>query len=67
MEQEFITSLVQQGGFAGLFVWLLFNTMKQNSEREAKLHELLSEFAKKYDIITGKLDDIEKAIKDKEE
>ena len=58
MEIDIIKYFLTQGPFAVLFVWLLITTQNRNAKREDKLHDTLNEFAKKYDIVIGKLDDI---------
>lgn len=55
---EIITYFLTQGPFAALFVWMLITTQKRNKEREDQLYGTLNEFAKKYDIVIEKLDDI---------
>ncbi|UYZ12858.1 MULTISPECIES: BhlA/UviB family holin-like peptide [Brevibacillus] len=61
MEQTVFDSLIQQGPFAALFVWLLFYVMKANRERETRLQDLLDKFSDKYDLIICEL----REIKDK--
>lgn len=41
METEIFNVFVKQGGYALLFVWMLFTTMKNNKEREAKYQEVI--------------------------
>lgn len=55
---DVLTYFLTQGPFAVLFVWLLISTQNRNAKREDKLHETLSEFAQKYDIVIDKLDKI---------
>ncbi len=55
---EFLTYFLTQGPFAVLFVWMLIHTQKRNKEREDQLYDTLNEFAKRYDIVIEKLDDI---------
>ncbi|MDQ0175969.1 BhlA/UviB family holin-like peptide [Bacillus chungangensis] len=58
MLQYFLT----QGPFAALFVWMLIHTQKRNKEREDQLYDTLNEFAKRYDIVIEKLDDIKSRL-----
>lgn len=41
MEQEIFKLLAGNGIFAALFVWLLLDTRKENSNREKKYEDLL--------------------------
>nr|WP_257147896.1 BhlA/UviB family holin-like peptide [Bacillus thuringiensis] len=41
MEEQFFDSLIQQGIFAALFVWMLFTTQKKNEQREAQYQEVI--------------------------
>ena len=43
MEQEIFKLLASNGIFAALFVWLLFDTRKENSKREEGYKNLLEE------------------------
>lgn len=58
MEQEFIRYLVTQGPFAVLFVWLLFYVMRNNKEREMRLHSTLDKFSEKYNLVVDELKEI---------
>lgn len=58
MEIDVMQYFLTQGPFAVLFVLLLIYTIRRNKEREDKLHETLNEFATRYDIVIGKLDEI---------
>ena len=58
MEQEFIRYLVTQGPFAVLFVWLLFYVMRNNKEREMRLHNTLVKFSEKYNLVVDELKEI---------
>lgn len=58
MENELIKTIVSQGAWAILFVWLLIDTRKESKTREEKLQsiinknqEVISELAEKYDVI----------------
>ncbi|MEJ8548095.1 BhlA/UviB family holin-like peptide [Brevibacillus borstelensis] len=62
MEELHLESLLQQGPFAALFVWLLFYVMRANRERENRLQDLLDKFSEKYDVIIGELRDIKEKV-----
>ncbi|MGG3890035.1 BhlA/UviB family holin-like peptide [Metabacillus fastidiosus] len=36
MDEQIFNLFIKEGGYALLFVWMLFSTMKNNKEREAK-------------------------------
>jgi BhlA holin family len=65
MEETIVKTLLQQGPFAALFVWLLFYVMKANRERENRLQDLLDKFSEKYDVVISELREIKGEIKDK--
>ncbi|CAM5795915.1 MULTISPECIES: BhlA/UviB family holin-like peptide [Brevibacillus] len=62
MEELHLESILQQGPFAALFVWLLFYVMRANRERENRLQDLLDKFSEKYDVIIGELRDIKEKV-----
>lgn len=62
MELDVMKYFLTQGPFAVLFVWLLIYVMRKNSEREARLYELLDMFSEKYDIIIDELRDLKGKI-----
>lgn len=62
MDIDVLTYFLTQGPFAVLFIWLLIQTQKRNREREDQLYETLNEFAKRYDIVIEKLDDIKNRL-----
>ncbi|WP_338462225.1 BhlA/UviB family holin-like peptide [Brevibacillus borstelensis] len=62
MEELHLESILQQGPFAALFVWLLFYAMRANRERENRLQDLLDKFSEKYDVIIGELRDIKEKV-----
>lgn len=41
MEEQIFNMVIKEGGFAVLFVWLLFTTMRTNKERETKYQEVI--------------------------
>lgn len=58
MENELIKTIVSQGAWAVLFVWLLIDTRKESKTREEKLQsiinknqEVISELAEKFDVV----------------
>jgi hypothetical protein len=42
MEEQVFNMFIKEGGFALLFVWMLFSTMKNNKERETKYQEVIN-------------------------
>ncbi|MFP3509403.1 BhlA/UviB family holin-like peptide [Peribacillus sp. SIMBA_075] len=48
METEILSMFLKEGGFAALFVWMLYSTMKTNKEREANYQEVIE---KNQDVI----------------
>ena len=52
---------ITQGPWAVTFMCLLVYVMRENKERERKLHELLDKFTEKYDVIIEEI----REIKDK--
>ncbi|MDQ7864125.1 BhlA/UviB family holin-like peptide [Peribacillus frigoritolerans] len=48
METEIFNLFLKQGGYAVLFVWLLWTTMKTNKEREANYQAVIE---KNQDVI----------------
>ncbi len=62
MDIDVLTYFLTQGPFAVLFIWLLIQTQKRNREREDQLYDTLNEFAKRYDIVIEKLDDIKNRL-----
>ncbi|TCN00868.1 BhlA-like holin [Paenibacillus sp. BK033] len=67
MENELLKYFVTQGPFAALFVWLLVYVMKNNKERESRLHNLLDKFSEKYDVIISEIRDLKNDIHRKED
>lgn len=58
MENELIKTIVSQGAWAVLFVWLLIDTRKESKAREEKLQsiinknqEVISELAEKFNVV----------------
>lgn len=42
MDEQIFNMFLKEGGFALLFVWMLFSTMKNNKEREIKYQEVIN-------------------------
>ncbi|MEX0084820.1 BhlA/UviB family holin-like peptide [Clostridium butyricum] len=58
MENELLKTIVSQGAWAVLFVWLFIDTRKESKTREEKLQniinknqEVISELAEKFDVV----------------
>ncbi|WP_455789378.1 BhlA/UviB family holin-like peptide [Clostridium butyricum] len=58
MENELLKTIVSQGAWAVLFVWLFVDTRKESKTREEKLQniinknqEVISELAEKFDVV----------------
>lgn len=71
MEGEVIKLVATNGAFAILFVWLLFNTQRENAKREENYQKtidknqiVITELTKKFDVVTEVKEDVE-YIKDK--
>lgn len=65
MENELIKTIVSQGAWAVLFVWLLIDTRKESKTREEKLQsiinknqEVISELAEKFDVVESIQEDV---------
>ena len=65
MENELIKTIVSQGAWAVLFVWLLIDTRKESKTREEKLQsiinknqEVISELAEKFDVVENIQQDV---------
>ncbi|MFV5912499.1 BhlA/UviB family holin-like peptide [Bacillus cereus] len=41
LEEQIFNSMIQQGAFAALFVWMLFTTQKKNEQREEKYQQVI--------------------------
>lgn len=71
MESEILKTIVSQGAWAILFVWLLIDTRKESKTREEKLQsiinknqEVISELAEKFNVVEDIQEDVSE-IKDK--
>ncbi|MDU3406697.1 BhlA/UviB family holin-like peptide [Clostridium sp.] len=65
MENELLKTIVSQGAWAVLFVWLFIDTRKESKTREEKLQgiinknqEVISELAEKFDVVENIQDDV---------
>ena len=63
MEKEILTQIANQGVFAALFVWLLWDTRKEARERENKLNNLIDKLADKFNVVEDIKEDVD-TIKD---
>ncbi|WP_257143025.1 BhlA/UviB family holin-like peptide [Bacillus toyonensis] len=69
MEDQIFNSMIQQGAFAALFVWMLFTTQKKNEQREAqyqrvieKNQQVIEEQAKAFGSLSKDVSDIKRKI-----
>lgn len=62
-----LLSLVTQGGFAALFVWLLMDSRKDAREREKRLMDELAKYAEALPRIVSALQQIESRLERIEE
>ncbi|WP_195951555.1 BhlA/UviB family holin-like peptide [Clostridium saudiense] len=65
MEAEILKTIVSQGAWAILFVWLLIDTRKESKTREEKLQsiinknqEVISELAEKFNVVEDIQEDV---------
>ncbi|KEI92225.1 BhlA/UviB family holin-like peptide [Clostridium botulinum] len=58
MENEIIKLVASQGVFAIFFAYLLFYVLKENSKREGKYQEIISDLTQRFNI----LDDVKKSV-----
>jgi len=65
MEVEILKTIVSQGAWAILFVWLLIDTRKESKTREEKLQsiinknqEVISELAEKFNVVEDIQEDV---------
>lgn len=65
MENELLKTIVSQGAWAVLFVWLFIDTRKESKTREEKLQgiinknqEVISELAEKFDVVENIQEDV---------
>ncbi|ENJ6137341.1 BhlA/UviB family holin-like peptide [Bacillus albus] len=69
MEEQILNSMIQQGAFAALFVWMLFTTQKKNEQREEqyqkvieKNQQVIEEQAKAFSSLSKDLSDVKQKI-----
>ncbi|OQR57315.1 bacteriocin biosynthesis protein [Bacillus sp. CDB3] len=69
VEDAIFNSVIQQGAFAGLFVWMLFTTQKKNEQREVqyqaviqKNQEVIEEQAKAFGSISKDVTEIKQKL-----
>ncbi|ARX69954.1 MULTISPECIES: BhlA/UviB family holin-like peptide [Bacillus] len=69
MEEQILNSMIQQGAFAALFVWMLFTTQKKNEQREEqyqkvieKNQQVIEEQAKAFSSLSRDLSDVKQKI-----
>ncbi|PEP80684.1 bacteriocin biosynthesis protein [Bacillus toyonensis] len=69
VEDQIFNSMIQQGAFAALFVWMLFTTQKKNEQREAqyqrvieKNQQVIEEQAKAFGSLSKDVSDIKRKI-----
>lgn len=41
IEEQILNSMIQQGAFAALFVWMLITTQKKNEQREEQYQKVI--------------------------
>ncbi|WP_088350006.1 BhlA/UviB family holin-like peptide [Bacillus cereus] len=69
MEEQIFNSMIQQGAFAALFLWMLFTTQKKNEQREEqyqkvieKNQQVIEEQAKAFSSLSKDLSDVKRKI-----
>ncbi|MBU4639432.1 BhlA/UviB family holin-like peptide [Bacillus toyonensis] len=69
MEDAIFNSMMQQGAFATLFVWMLFTTQKKNEQREEQYQKVIEknqvvieEQAKAFSSLANDVSDIKQKI-----
>lgn len=58
-------SVVREGAFAALFVWLLFYVIRSTSEREHVLLQLIETLSQKYDTLAREIKEIQAYLKER--
>lgn len=71
MDEQIFNMFLKEGGYAVLFVWMLFSTMKNNKEREQKYQEVIDknqsvieEQAKAFSSLSKDVSEIKQIIVD---
>ena len=68
MEEQIFNSMIQQGAFATLFVWMLFTTQKRmnsaknNIKKLLKNQQVIEEQAKAFSSLSKDLSDVKRKI-----
>lgn len=69
MDEQIFNMFLKEGGYALLFVWMLFSTMKNNKEREREYQdvikqnqEVISEQAKAFSSLAKDVSEIKQII-----
>ncbi|MED2711447.1 BhlA/UviB family holin-like peptide [Bacillus toyonensis] len=69
MEEQILNSMIQQGAFAALFVWMLITTQIKNEQREEqyqkvieKNQQVIEEQAKAFSSLAKDLSDVKQKI-----
>ncbi|MGG3798999.1 BhlA/UviB family holin-like peptide [Metabacillus fastidiosus] len=69
MDEQLLNSIIKEGVFALLFVWMLFSTMKNNKEREKeyqvvidKNQTVIKEQAKAFSSLAKDVSEIKQII-----
>ncbi|SLK07304.1 BhlA holin family protein [Bacillus toyonensis] len=69
IEEQILNSMIQQGAFAALFVWMLITTQKKNEQREEqyqkvieKNQQVIEEQAKAFSSLAKDLSDVKQKI-----
>lgn len=69
VEEQIFNSMIQQGAFAALFVWMLFTTQKKNEQREEQYQKVIEknqavieEQAKAFGSLSKDVSDIKQKI-----
>ncbi len=69
VEEQIFNSMIQQGAFAALFVWMLFTTQKKNEQREEQYQKVIEknqavieEQAKAFGSLAKDVSDIKQKI-----
>ncbi|MFD3158687.1 BhlA/UviB family holin-like peptide (plasmid) [Haloimpatiens sp. FM7330] len=60
MEKDIFKMAASYGGFAVLFCYLLFYTLKENGKRENKYQDIITKLTDKFNIV----EDVQKDVKE---
>ena len=64
MEGKILQTVISQGVWAVLFVYLLFYVLKENGAREARYQEIINKLTEKFENIEKGITDIQENLKD---